>query len=90
MDNRYAVIERIDGKKTVTNIILAPEHVAIERNLTPAENLSIGDVEVEGKFIRPEPKELPMNALEILGRMTDKQARKLLQFLKKNDILSED
>lgn len=80
MVTNWAIIEEIDGIRTVMNIATGTEDVAKERGWFPADNLEIGMIEIEGKFQRPEKPKIEPELTEV---------QKLTALLIQNNVITE-
>lgn len=81
MDKKYCEVKEIDGKETITNIVLATEEIAKERGYVEIPDAEIGAQKVEGKFCKPEikPPEKPQSRMD-----------KLLSALVDNKLITEE
>lgn len=81
MDKRYCEVQVIDGKETITNVVVAPEEVAKERGYQELPDGEIGMQKIQGKFCKPEikPPEKPQSRMD-----------KLLSALVSNKLITEE
>lgn len=81
MTKRYCEVKEIDGKETITNVVVAPEEVAKERGYVEIPNGEIGAQKIEGQFCKPEIK---------LPAKPQSRMDKLLSTLVSNKLITEE